>query len=193
MSNAGKLKKKEAAQSKDSNKKDVLNRKEEANHAERKTFKGKKAEKAKITADRKVEANQIVQQKEDAKLVKPKRGTEMCLSFFDKTKGWCNMKNRIIILAFFVSQFLFGCIAFIPPSHRESNRETVVIIREPGPIIINDPIIIEVPVIPPPQKPEKPADGKYRKHDDKRSSDREQNSGRDTNERIRNSGERNRR
>ncbi|MDP2037934.1 MAG: hypothetical protein Q8L04_11165 [Ignavibacteria bacterium] len=103
------------------------------------------------------------------------------------------MKNRIIILAFFVSQFLFGCIAFIPPSHRESNTETVVIIHESGPIIINDPIIIEVPVIPPPPKPVKPTDGKYRKYDDKRSSEREQNSGREASERTRNSGERSRR
>lgn len=103
------------------------------------------------------------------------------------------MKNRIIIFALIISQFLAGCIAFIPPSHRESNRETVVIIHEPEPIIINNPIIIEVPVIPPPPKPVKPTEGKYRKHDDKRSSEREQNSGREASERTRNSGERSRR
>ena len=104
------------------------------------------------------------------------------------------MKNiKIIISILVTSQLVSGCIAFIPPSHRESNRETVVIIHEPEPIIINEPIIIEVPVIPPPPKPVKPTDGKYRKHDDKRSSEREQNSGREASERTRNTGERSRR
>ena len=60
----------------------------------------------------------------------------MSLFFFDKTKGWCNMKNRIIIFALFVSQFLAGCIAFIPPSHRS---ETVVIIEYPDPVPVEPP------------------------------------------------------
>jgi len=106
------------------------------------------------------------------------------------------MKNLICITAIiFISQFLTACIAFIPPSYKESARETVVIIHEPDPVIIPQPIIIEVPAPthPQPLPPEKPAVIKERKPKEKETSHgRDQNSGRDAAERQRNSGERSR-
>ncbi|MFA7421294.1 MAG: hypothetical protein WCZ90_16540 [Melioribacteraceae bacterium] len=106
------------------------------------------------------------------------------------------MKKVMSIAAFlFVSQLLSGCIAFIPPSYREPARETVVIIHEPDPVIIPQPIIIEVPAPthPQPLPPEKPVVVKERKPKEKEPSDgRDQNSGRDAAERQRNSGERTR-
>ncbi len=105
------------------------------------------------------------------------------------------MKNlKCITAIIFISQFITACIAFIPPSYKESARETVVIIHEPDPVLIPQPIIIEVPAPthPQPLPPEKPVVIKERKP--KEISDgRDQNSGRDATERQRNSGERSRR
>ncbi len=116
----------------------------------------------------------------------------MCLSFLSFLRGEIMKKLICITAIIFISQFLTACIAFIPPS----NRETVVIIREPDPVVIPQPIIIEVPVPihPQPLPPEQTKPTKERKPPEKTSPDgRDQNSGRDTTERQRNSGERNRR
>jgi hypothetical protein len=48
---------------------------------------------------------------------------------------------------FLLSQLFYGCIAFLPPIHR-AETETVVIINEPPPVIVNEPVIItEKPII----------------------------------------------
>jgi hypothetical protein len=125
-----------------------------------------------------------------------KRDTEMCLSFLSFLRGEIMKKLICITAIIFTSQFLTACIAFIPPSYKESARETVVIIHEPDPVIIPQPIIIEVPAPthPQPLPPEQTKPIKKRKLPEKTSSDgRDQNSGRDTTERQRNSGERSRR
>lgn len=114
----------------------------------------------------------------------------MCLSFLSFLRGEIMKKLICITAIVIISQFLTACIAFIPPSH----RDTVVIIHEPDPVIIPQPIIIEVPAPthPQPLPPEKPAVIKERKQ--KETSDgRNQNSERDATERQRNSGERSRR
>lgn len=97
------------------------------------------------------------------------------------------MKNRIIISAFFVSQFLFGCIAFIPPSHRETASTTVIIIHEPAPMPIENPVIEHPPITTPPHKPQTQSKERPAKQPDEK---RERNSDRNTSERIRNTGER---
>lgn len=120
----------------------------------------------------------------------------MCLSFLFFLRGEIMKKLICITAIIFISQFLTACIAFIPPSYKESARETVVIIHEPDPVIIPQPIIIEVPapIHSRPLPPEKPVVIKERNPKEKERSDgRDQNSGRSAADRQRNSGERNRR
>lgn len=96
---------------------------------------------------------------------------------------------RNIVAVLLISQFISGCIALVPPSYRESNRETVIVIYEPYPV--PEPIHIEAPVISPAQPIEKPKIEKYRKPEEKRSAERKESvESRNTAERIRNSGER---
>lgn len=97
---------------------------------------------------------------------------------------------RNIVAVLLISQFISGCIALIPPSYRESNRETVIVIYEPYPV--PEPIYIEAPVISTVQPIERPNSVvKYRKPEEKRSAERKESvESRNTTERIRNSGER---
>lgn len=119
----------------------------------------------------------------------------MCLIFSINQKGWCNMKNRIIIFALIISQFLAGCIAFIPPSHRS---ETVVIIEYPYPVPVEPPYHNPVeppnkPAPPPHVEPEKPIKERAHKNNDSDRERERRNPVSDANENRRNSGERSRR
>ena len=103
------------------------------------------------------------------------------------------MKNRIIILALFVSQFLASCIAFLPPYHRS---ETVVIIEYPVPVEppYRNPVEPpNKPALPPNIEPEKPIKERPHKNDDSNKDRERRRPGSDSNENRRNSGERNRR
>lgn len=105
------------------------------------------------------------------------------------------MKNRIIILALFVSQFLFGCIAFLPPHHRS---ETVVIIEYPDPVPVEPPYRNPVeppnkPAPPPHIEPEKPIKERTHKNNDSDKERKRRSPVSDSNENHRNSGERSRR
>lgn len=96
---------------------------------------------------------------------------------------------RNIVAVLLISQFISGCIALVPPSYRESNQETVIVIYEPYPV--PEPIYIKAPVISTVQPIEKPKTEKYRKPEERRSAERKEPvESRNTTERIRNSGER---
>lgn len=103
-----------------------------------------------------------------------------------KSRGGKMKKTMIVATVIFISQFLFGCIAFLPPYHKNST-ETVVIVAHPEPIIVEPPVVIIKPPVDPPQT--RPI--KERPHVEKPNRDRD--SGRDNNESLRNSGERKRR
>lgn len=101
------------------------------------------------------------------------------------------MKKTIIFSAvILVIQFLYGCIAFLPPYHKTST-ETIIIVVEPEPIIIEPPAVIRPPADPPQTKPEKPVKEKRPQLIEKPAKDGD--SGRDKSESLRNSGERKRR
>ena len=101
---------------------------------------------------------------------------------------------RYIVTVLLISQLISGCIATMPPSYRESNQETIMVIYEPYPVPIPErPIVIIInPIIKPVQPIEKPEIEKYRIIEEGRSADRNKTvASPNKNERIRNSGERN--
>lgn len=98
---------------------------------------------------------------------------------------------RFTIAVLLISQFILSCIALIPPSQIESDKEIVVVIYEPYPVPIPEPIYIEAPVVSKPQPTEKPKMEKYRRPEDVRSADRKSPvASPNKNERVHDSGER---
>ena len=98
---------------------------------------------------------------------------------------------RNIVTVLLISQFISGCIAIISPGYSEFKQERVIVIYEPCPIPIPVPIPIKRPAPIIVQPIEKPKIEKYRKPEEERSREREKPVvSRNTDERVRDSGER---